>query len=86
MAVDRELAQKLEEEERLRQPGLVEIPGDEEFALRLQAEMEEAKQSRGDPDTVAKALESDFGETTSSTEDKEWEINRDNVGMSLKEL
>ena len=32
---DRELAKKLEEEERLRRPGLMEIPGDEEFTLRL---------------------------------------------------
>ena len=38
MATDRELAQKLEEE-RLRPSGPVEIPGDEEFTLCLQAEM-----------------------------------------------
>ena len=35
VAADSEFAQKLEEEEQMRQSELVEIPGDEEFALRL---------------------------------------------------
>ena len=83
---DRELVKKLEEEERLKRHGPVEIPGDEEFALCLQEKMEEAEQSGGGPDAAAKALEIDFGEMTSSTEDKEWEVNRGEMMMSIGEL
>ena len=64
----------------------MEVPGDEEFALRLHEKMEEAKQSGGDPDAAAKALEIDFGEAASSTEDEEWEVNRGEVMMSIVEL
>ena len=86
VAVDREFAQKLKEEERMRPSELVEIPGDEEFALRLQQEMEEAEQSGGDPDAAAKAFEIDFDETAFTTEDEEWEVNRGDMVMPLKEL
>ena len=86
VAADSEFAQKLEEEEQMRQSELVEIPGDEEFALRLQQEMEEAKQSGGDPDAAARVFEIDFGETASTTKDEEWEVNRGDMAMTLKEL
>ena len=83
---DHEFAEKLVEEERLMGSGLMEVPGDEEFTMRLQEEMEEAKKSGGDPDAVARAMEVNFGDTASSTEDEEWKVNRGEVRMTLEEL
>ena len=53
MEADREFVEKLLEEERLRGSGSIEILDDEEFALRLQEEIEEAEQLGGDPDAAA---------------------------------
>ena len=66
--------------------GLMEVPGDEEFTMRLQEEMEVAEKSGGDPDAVARAMEVNFGDTVSSTEDEEWKVNRGEVRMTLEEL
>ena len=84
--VDREFAKKLLEEERLRWPSSMEIPGDEDFARQLQDEIDEAEQSGGYPEAAAKAFETDFGDMAMSSKGEDWEVNFNQVRMLPKEL